>query len=104
MISSPRGLLSGRCPRLSIAHNWVSRSNVHCVYVTITQFDIACQIGVVTRVYEIVVGKRTNGVLHIASNYNLVLHPAVLLVNEGWIQVMERRETYDDLLSRYGDV
>jgi len=42
--------------------------------------------------------------LPMASNYNLVPRPAVLLVDEGRIEVMERRETYDDLLTRYGDV
>jgi diaminopimelate decarboxylase len=36
-----------------------------------------------------------------ASNYNLVPRPAVLLVDEQGVQVMERRETYDDLLTRY---
>lgn len=82
-MSSPGGLLSGTCARLSIAYDWVSRSNVHCTYVTITHFDIACQM---------------------ASNYNLVPRPAVLLVDEGRIQVMERRETYHDLLARYGDI
>lgn len=39
-----------------------------------------------------------------ASNYNLVPRPSVLLVDEGRVQVMERRETYDDLLARYQDV
>ncbi len=39
-----------------------------------------------------------------ASNYNLVPPPAVLLVDEGSVQVMERRETYDDLLARYQDI
>lgn len=39
-----------------------------------------------------------------SSNYNLVPRPAVLLVDEGRIEVMERRETYDDLLTRYGGV
>ena len=42
--------------------------------------------------------------LPMASNYNLVPRPGVLLVEEGRIQVMERRETYDDLLARYQDV
>jgi diaminopimelate decarboxylase len=42
--------------------------------------------------------------LPMASNYNLVPRPAVLLVDEGRIEVMERRETYEDLLIRYGDV
>ncbi len=39
--------------------------------------------------------------LPMASNYNLVPRPAVLLVDEGEMEVMERRETYDDLLARY---
>lgn len=39
--------------------------------------------------------------LPMASNYNLVPRPAVLLVDEQGVQVMERRETYDDILSRY---
>lgn len=39
--------------------------------------------------------------LPMASNYNLVPRPAVLLVDEQSIQVMERRETHDDLFSRY---
>jgi diaminopimelate decarboxylase len=42
--------------------------------------------------------------LPMASNYNLVPRPGVLLVDEGRVQVMERRETYDDLLARYQDV
>ena len=36
-----------------------------------------------------------------ASNYNLVPRPAVLLVDEGTVQVMERRETFADLVLRY---
>jgi len=36
-----------------------------------------------------------------ASNYNLVPRPAVLLIDEHSVQVMERRETFDELLSRY---
>jgi len=36
-----------------------------------------------------------------ASNYNLVPCPAVILVDEGTVQVMERRETYADIVSRY---
>jgi diaminopimelate decarboxylase len=36
-----------------------------------------------------------------ASNYNLVPRPAVVLVDEQQVQVMERRETYDDVLARY---
>lgn len=39
--------------------------------------------------------------LPMASNYNLVPRPAVILVDEHSIQLMERRETYDDLCSRY---
>jgi diaminopimelate decarboxylase len=39
--------------------------------------------------------------LPMASNYNLVPRPAVVLVDEHTVQVMERRETYNDLLSRY---
>ncbi|GCE46738.1 diaminopimelate decarboxylase [Thermosporothrix hazakensis] len=41
--------------------------------------------------------------LPMASNYNLVPRPGVLLVDKETIHVMERRETYDDLLSRYCD-
>jgi len=36
-----------------------------------------------------------------ASNYNLVPRPAVILIDEQWDKLMERRETYDDLLARY---
>lgn len=39
--------------------------------------------------------------LPMASNYNLVPRPAVVLVDEKHVQLMERRETYEDLLSRY---
>jgi len=39
--------------------------------------------------------------LPMASNYNLVPRPAVLLLDEQQVQVMERRETYHDILSRY---
>jgi diaminopimelate decarboxylase len=39
--------------------------------------------------------------LPMASNYNLVPRPAVILVEEHNVQLMERRETYNDLLSRY---
>ncbi len=39
--------------------------------------------------------------LPMASNYNLVPRPTVLLVDERNVQVMERRETFDDLLARY---
>lgn len=39
--------------------------------------------------------------LPMASNYNLVPRPAVLLLSEQHVQLMERRETYQDLLNRY---
>jgi diaminopimelate decarboxylase len=39
--------------------------------------------------------------LPMASNYNLVPRPAVLLLDEQGIHVMERRETYADIVSRY---
>lgn len=39
--------------------------------------------------------------LPMSSNYNLVPRPAVLFVNEQDIKVMERRETYADVLARY---
>ncbi|MGZ3643473.1 MAG: diaminopimelate decarboxylase [Ktedonobacteraceae bacterium] len=39
--------------------------------------------------------------LPMASNYNLVPRPAALLVEEEKVQVMERRETVADLISRY---
>ena len=39
--------------------------------------------------------------LPMASNYNLVPRPAVVLVDEENVQLMERRETYEDILSRY---
>jgi len=39
--------------------------------------------------------------LPMASNYNLVPRPAVIMVDEQRVEVMERRETYDDLLLRY---
>ncbi len=42
--------------------------------------------------------------LPMASNYNLVPRPAVLLIDEKQILTMERRETYDDVLIRYVDV
>ena len=41
--------------------------------------------------------------LPMASNYNLVPRPAVILVDDGTVQVMERRETYADIVSRYQD-
>jgi diaminopimelate decarboxylase len=39
--------------------------------------------------------------LPMASNYNLVPRPAVILIDEQQIRLMERRETYADLLARY---
>lgn len=39
--------------------------------------------------------------LPMASNYNLVPRPAVLLVDEEEVQIMERRETCEDLFMRY---
>ena len=39
--------------------------------------------------------------LPMSSTYNLVPRPAVVLVDGGSVQVMERRETVDDLLQRY---
>ena len=39
--------------------------------------------------------------LPMSSTYNLVPRPAALLVDAGHVQVMERRETVDDLLQRY---
>jgi diaminopimelate decarboxylase len=39
--------------------------------------------------------------LPMASNYNLVPRPAVILVDKRTVQVMERRETYADIVSRY---
>ncbi len=42
--------------------------------------------------------------LPMASNYNLVPRPAVILIDEAYIRVMERRETYKDMLVRYGDL
>ncbi|MGH2495097.1 MAG: diaminopimelate decarboxylase [Ktedonobacteraceae bacterium] len=39
--------------------------------------------------------------LPMSSNYNLVPRPAVILVDEGGAQLMERRETVEDLLRRY---
>jgi diaminopimelate decarboxylase len=37
--------------------------------------------------------------LSMASNYNMSLRPAVVLVNDGEARLIRRRETYDDLLS-----
>lgn len=39
--------------------------------------------------------------LPMASNYNLVPRPAVVMLDEQQIHLMERRETYDDILKRY---
>ncbi|GHO84263.1 diaminopimelate decarboxylase [Dictyobacter formicarum] len=39
--------------------------------------------------------------LPMASNYNLVPRPAVIIVDEKRIEIMERRETYTDILRRY---
>jgi diaminopimelate decarboxylase len=39
--------------------------------------------------------------LPMASNYNLVPRPAVILIDDRQIQLMERRETEEDLLARY---
>ena len=39
--------------------------------------------------------------LPMASNYNLVPRPCVLLVDQQSVQIIERRETYEDLFSRY---
>ena len=39
--------------------------------------------------------------LPMSSNYNLVPRPAVVLVDESGAQLMERRETVEDLLRRY---
>ncbi len=39
--------------------------------------------------------------LPMASNYNLVPRPAVLLIDEQHVQLMERRETCEDLFARY---
>ncbi len=39
--------------------------------------------------------------LPMASNYNLVPRPAVILVDEERVAVMERRETYEDIFRRY---
>jgi diaminopimelate decarboxylase len=38
--------------------------------------------------------------LAMASNYNLARRPAVVLVKDGEARVMQRRETYDDLVAR----
>jgi diaminopimelate decarboxylase len=41
--------------------------------------------------------------LPMASNYNLVPRPAVILIDEQQVWQMERRETYTDLLMRYSE-
>ncbi|KPV51078.1 hypothetical protein SE17_23285, partial [Kouleothrix aurantiaca] len=38
--------------------------------------------------------------LSMASNYNLVPRPALLLLANGQARVLQRRETYDDLVAR----
>jgi diaminopimelate decarboxylase len=38
--------------------------------------------------------------LAMASNYNMALRPAVVMVNDGNVSVMQRRERYEDLLLR----
>jgi diaminopimelate decarboxylase len=38
--------------------------------------------------------------LAMASNYNLARRPAAVLVKDGGARVMQRRETYDDLVAR----
>ncbi|MGB8348268.1 MAG: diaminopimelate decarboxylase [Ktedonobacteraceae bacterium] len=42
--------------------------------------------------------------LPMASNYNLVPRPAVILLDEQSVQVMQRRESYTDILSRYPQI
>ena len=39
-----------------------------------------------------------------ASNYNLLPRPAVILVDQEMVQVRERREAFADLLSRYSNI
>lgn len=41
--------------------------------------------------------------LPMASNYNLVPRPAVIIVDDQQVQLIERRETYEDILARYQD-
>jgi diaminopimelate decarboxylase len=48
---------------------------------------------------ELIVAKQVD--FPMARNYNLVPRPAVILVDKGTVQVMERRETYADIVSRY---
>ena len=53
---------------------------------------------------ELLVAQRVNFPMQDVSfhgNNNLVPRPAVLLVDEQQVEIMERRETYDDLLLRY---
>ncbi len=50
---------------------------------------------------ELMVAKQAE--FPMARNYNLVPRSAVLLVDEGTVQVMERRETFADIVSRYQD-
>jgi diaminopimelate decarboxylase len=38
--------------------------------------------------------------LPLASNYNLAPRPAVVLVREGQANLIQRRETFDDLTAR----
>jgi diaminopimelate decarboxylase len=42
--------------------------------------------------------------LPMASNYNLVPRPAVIVVDNQQVQLIERRETYEDILARYQEV
>ena len=37
--------------------------------------------------------------LAMASNYNMALRPAVVVVSEGHARIVRRRETYEDLLA-----
>jgi diaminopimelate decarboxylase len=39
--------------------------------------------------------------LPMASNYNLVPRPAVILLDQDRVELMERRETYEDMFTRY---
>jgi diaminopimelate decarboxylase len=39
--------------------------------------------------------------LPMASNYNLVPRPGVIIVDKSGVQIMEHRETYDNILARY---
>jgi diaminopimelate decarboxylase len=38
--------------------------------------------------------------LSMASTYNLAPRPAVVLVNRGEVRLIQRRETYEDLIER----